>query len=102
MYFSWEKLCNDFKSGDITFLDFENHFSEIEKTEIIRELKFIADNFCMHDNKWIEERLSQYQQYKVLKECVNVAKVIIEFARQFELHGNFQQVQEVMRLVCIF
>lgn len=102
MYFSWEKLCNDFKSGDITFLDFENHFSEMEKTEIIRELKFIADIFCMHDNKWIEERLSQYQQYKVLKECVNVANVIIEFARQFELYGNFQQVQEVMRLVCIF
>lgn len=74
----------------------------MEKTEIIRELKFIADIFCMHDNKWIEERLSQYQQYKVLKECVNVANVIIEFARQFELHGNFQQVQEVVRLVCIF
>lgn len=99
---SWEKLCDDFKSGDITFLDFENHFSEIEKTEIIRELKPIADIFCMHDNKWMEERLSQYQQYKVLKECVNVATVIIDFAKQFELHGNFQQVQEMMGLVCIF
>lgn len=100
--YSWENLCNDLKSGDITFLDFENHFSEIEKTEIIRELNFIAEIFCMRDNNWIVERLSQYQQYKVLKECVHVAKVIIEFARQFELHGNFQQVQEMMRLVCIF
>lgn len=52
----WEKFCNDFKSGDIIFLDFENYFFEIEKMEIIRELKFIVDIFCMYDNKWMEER----------------------------------------------
>lgn len=43
MYFFWEKFCNDFKSGDIIFLDFENYFFEMEKMEIIRELKFIVD-----------------------------------------------------------
>lgn len=99
---SWEKLCNDLKSGDITFLEFENHFSQIKNKKIKTELNFIAESFCGLDNEWIVQRLVQYQQYKVLKGCVNVAKVIIEFTRQFKLHGNFQQVQEMMRLVCIF
>lgn len=99
---SWKKLCYDLKSGDITFLEFENHFSEMKQMKIKSELNVIVDIFRMSENEWIVERLLQYEQYKVLRECVNVAKVIIEFARQFELHGNFQQVQEMMRLVCIY
>lgn len=99
---SWEKLCNDLKSGDITFLKFENHFSQIKNKKIKTELNFIAESFCGLDNEWVVQRPVQYQQYKVLKECLDVAKVIIEFARQFELHGKFEQVQEMMRLVCIF
>lgn len=99
---SWKKLCFNLKSGDITFLEFETHFSEMKEKEIKKELNFIVNIFGMGENKWIVERVLQYQQYKVLRECVNVAKVIIEFARQFELHGNFQQVQDMLKLVCIF
>lgn len=99
---SWEKLCNDLKSGDITFLEFENHFSQIKNKKIKRELNFIAESFCGLDNEWIVQRPVQYQQYKVLKECLDVAKVIIEFARQFELNEKFEQVQEIIKLVCIF
>lgn len=100
---SWEKLCHDLKSGDITFQEFGNHFSDMKKKVVNKELNFIADKVLSSDSKkeWIEQRLYQFEQYKVLKESVNGAKVLTEFAKQFDLNGNFEQVQKMMKLVCI-
>lgn len=98
---SWEKLSRDLKSGDITFQEFGNHFFEMKKNVVNRELNFIADMSGDGKKHWIEQRLYQFEQYKVLRECVNAAKVITEFAKQFDLNGNFEQVQKMMKLVCI-
>lgn len=99
---SWEKLCHDLKSGDITFLEFENHFSEMKKKELKKELDFIANILSDDQNQWIEQRLDQFTKYKVLGECVNGAKVITGFAKEFKLDGNFEQVHKMMKLVCIW
>lgn len=99
---SWETLCHELKSGDITFQQFGNHFSEMKKKELKLELDFIANMFSDYQNQWIEQRLDQFTKYKVLRECVNGAKVITEFAKEFELDGNFEQVHKMMKLVCIF
>lgn len=97
----WDKLYHDLKSGDITFQEFGNHFSEMKKKVVNKELNFIADMSSDGRKQWIEQRLFQFEQYKVLRECVNGAKVITEFANQFDLNGNFEQVQKMMKLVCI-
>lgn len=98
---AWEKLCLDLKSGDITFQEFGNHFSEMTKRVVNKELNLIADISGDDQKQWIKQRLFQFEQYKVLRECVNGAKVITEFAKQFDLNGNFEQVQKMMKLVCI-
>lgn len=98
---SWENLCHDLKSGDITFQEFGNHFSDMKKKVVDKELNFIANMSSDGKEQWIEQRLYQFEQYKVLRECVNGAKVLTEFAEQFDLNGNFEQVQKMMKLVCI-
>lgn len=97
----WDKLYHDLKSGDITFQEFGYHFSEMKQKVVNKELNFITDMSSDGQKQWIEQRLIQFEQYKVLRECVNGAKVITEFANQFDLNGNFEQVQKMMKLVCI-
>lgn len=98
---AWEKLCLDLKSGDITFQEFGNHFGEMKKKVVTKELNLIADTSSDDKKQWIKKRLDQFDQYKVLRERVKGAKVITEFAKQFDLNGNFDEVLKMMELVCI-
>lgn len=98
---AWEKLCFDLKSGDITFQEFGNHFGEMKKKVVNKELNLIADTSSDDQKQWIKQRLFQFDQYKLLRERVKGAKVITDFAKQFDLKGNFDEVQKMMKLVCI-
>lgn len=98
---AWEKLCHDLESGDITFQEFGNHFGEMKKKVVNEELNLIADTSSDDQKQWIKQRLFQFDHYKVLRERVKGAKVITEFAKQFDLNGNFDEVQKMMKLVCI-
>lgn len=98
---AWEKLCLDLKSGDITFQEFGNHFGEMKKKVVNKELNLIADTFSDDQKQWIKQRLFQFDQYKLLRERVEGAKVITDFAEQFDLKGEFDEVQKMMKLVCI-
>lgn len=98
---AWEKLCLDLKSGDITFQEFGNHFGEMKKKVVNKELNLIADTSSDDKKQWIKQRLFQFDQYKLLRERVEGAKVITDFAEQFDLKGKFDEVQKMMKLVCI-
>lgn len=98
---AWEKLCLDLKSGDITFQEFGNHFGEMKKKVVNKELNLIADTSSDDQKQWIKQRLFQFDQYKLLRERVEGAKVITDFAGQFDLKGKFDEVQKMMKLVCI-
>lgn len=98
---AWEKLWFDLKSGDITFQEFGNHFGEMKKKVVNKELNLIADTSSDDQKQWIKQRLFQFDQYKLLRERVKGAKVITDFAKQFDLKGNFDEVQKMMKLVCI-
>lgn len=98
---AWEKLCLDLKSGDITFQEFGNHFGEMKKKIVNKELNLIADTSSDDQKQWIKQRLFQFDQYKLLRERVEGAKVITDFAEQFDLKGKFDEVQKMMKLVCI-
>lgn len=98
---AWEKLCLDLISGDITFQEFGNHFAEMKKKVVNKELNLIADTSSDDQKQWIKQRLFQFDQYKVLRERVKGAKVITEFAKQFDLNGNFDEVRKMMKLVSI-
>lgn len=98
---AWEKLCLDLKSGDITFQEFGNHFGEMKKKVVNKELNLIADTSSDDQKQWIKQRLFQFDQYKLLRERVEGAKVITDFAEQFDLKGKFDEVQKMMKLVCI-
>lgn len=98
---AWEKLYLDLKSGDITFQEFGNHFGEMKKKVVNKELNLIADTSSDDQKQWIKQRLFQFDQYKLLRERVEGAKVITDFAEQFDLKGKFDEVQKMMKLVCI-
>lgn len=98
---AWEKLCLDLISGEITFQEFGNHFAEMKKKAVNKELNLIADTSSDDKKQWIKHRLFQFDQYKVLRERVKGAKVITEFAKQFDLNGNFDEVRKMMKLVSI-
>lgn len=98
---AWEKLYLDLKSGDITFQEFGNHFGEMKKKVVNKELNLIADTSSDDQKQWIKQRLFQFDQYKLLREPVKGAKVITDFAEQFDLKGKFDEVQKMMKLVCI-
>lgn len=73
----------------------------MKKKVVTKELNLIADTSSDDKKLWIKKRLDQFDQYKVLRERVKGAKVITEFAKQFDLNGNFDEVQKMMELVCI-
>lgn len=98
---AWEKLYLDLKSGDITFQEFGNHFGEMKKKVVNKELNLIADTSSDDQKQWIKQRLFQFDQYKLLRERVEGAKVITDFAEQFDLKEKFDEVQKMMKLVCI-
>lgn len=43
----------------------------------------------------IHERVDQLQKYRHLEACVNGAKVILDFACQYDLKGDFEQIKAI-------
>lgn len=93
---SWKKLQDKLESGEITFKEFETHFSKMDIDSIKKELMF----FCKSSQiSWIKERYSQIEQYKLLRQCLTGARVILDFVNEFELKGNFSAIERIVEMV---
>lgn len=94
---SWVSLGRKITSGDITFKEFQQHFKNIPNDNLEQQLMYIS----MPNNKdWIKERLKQFNQYRILEQCVYGANVILKVAQEYELKGDFQPIKMIEKMVC--
>jgi hypothetical protein len=96
VYHSWTKLQNKLESGEITFKEFETHFSRMDVHTIQKELGF----FCKFSpNSWVKDRCSQIEQYRRLRHCLMGADVILAFKKEFQLNGDFSAIERIVQMV---
>lgn len=93
---SWVSLGRQITSGDITFKEFQQHFKYIPNDNLEQQLRYIS----MSNNKdWIKERLRQFNQYIILEQSVYGANVILKFAQEYELTGDFEPIKMIVKMV---
>ncbi|XP_052062678.1 E3 ubiquitin-protein ligase rnf213-alpha-like isoform X2 [Mytilus californianus] len=96
----WTNLCNQLKTGDMLFSDFEKWFKEIAgNTNSLRKEFLNIESFENVENtNWIKERLFQIEKHRDLKSCLYGATAIMEVVTVYELKGNFTQIQDIIGL----
>lgn len=96
VYKHWTSLVREIASGDITFKEFQQHFKNIPNDNLEEQLK----NLSITSNKdWIKERLRQFNQYRVLEQCVYGANVILKVVQEYKLEGDFQPIKMIEKMV---
>jgi dethiobiotin synthetase len=88
---SWEEISLRIQSGEIKFREFEERLGEMygeDYGKMEAELK--------HMNvRDIKLRLDQLKKYRQLSTCVEGAKTILEFAQEYNLNGDFDQMEVI-------
>ncbi|XP_053396335.1 E3 ubiquitin-protein ligase rnf213-alpha-like isoform X2 [Mercenaria mercenaria] len=87
----WDKKANQIKTGEIKFRDFEKVLGNRYKDDYERmavEMKSLKLS-----DKDIRKRIDQLQKYRQLEACTKGAKTILEFARDYSLEGDFEQIR---------
>ena len=92
-YCRWTKISSNIASGEILFSDLEHHVGTTYREDyeaMKNELLAMGIN-----EKIVDRRLKQLQQYRQLETSVRGAKVILKFARLYNLSGNFKQIEDI-------
>lgn len=93
---SWVSLGRKITSGDITFKEFQQHFKYIPNDNLEQQLRDIS---VSNNKDWIKERLRQFNQYIILDQSVYGANVILKFAQEYELKGDFEPIKMIVKMV---
>lgn len=101
-YTFWNSICYKLKTGDLLFTEFEDYFyqEETEIAEILR--KEIAYSSTRGDTQWIQIRLDQFQNHKMIFDCLKGAKAIMAIVHTYDLKGDFSHVNEIINMVSCF
>ena len=94
----WTELKGKIISGNVTFKEFQQCFQNMHDDILKQQLRFLSED----SKDWIQERMKQYQQYKVLEQSVYGANVILKVAREYELKGDFQPIRMIEKMVTSF
>lgn len=99
----WRNLCNQLKTGDMLFSDFEKWFKEIagNTNSLRKEFLYIESIENVENTNWIKDRLFQIEKHRDLKSCLYGAEAIMEVVTVYELKGNFTQIQDIIGLVSL-
>ncbi|XP_061169142.1 E3 ubiquitin-protein ligase RNF213-like [Saccostrea echinata] len=92
---SWRKLKDQLRSGEITFKEFETYFDKLDMAAIKKELSLFSDS---SSDSWILERYNQIEQYKILRQCLKGAIIILEFVEEFKLKGDFSPIERIVEM----
>ncbi|XP_071135692.1 E3 ubiquitin-protein ligase rnf213-alpha-like isoform X2 [Mytilus edulis] len=97
-YTFWNSICYKLKTGDLLFTEFEDYFyqEETEIAEILR--KEIAYSSTRGDTQWIQIRLDQFQNHKMIFDCLKGAKAIMAIVHIYDLKGDFSHVNEIINM----
>lgn len=94
---AWIRLSKRIAKGDITFKEFQDHFRYVSIDNLEEQLEYLA----VGKRDWIQERLRQVHQHRELEQCVNGANVILRVVREYDLKGNFEPIEMIVKMVII-
>lgn len=93
LFFRWDTQAAKIKSGEIKFRDFEKILGNRYRND------YDAMETEMHtlglSDKDIGKRIDQLRKYRQLETCVKGAKTILKFARDYDLQGDFSQIETI-------
>lgn len=92
----WTNLVEEIIFGDITFKEFQQHFKNIPDDNLEEQLLHLS---MTSSNGWIKLRLRQFNQYRILEQCVYGANVILKVVQEYKLEGNFQPIKMIEKMV---
>lgn len=96
VYQNWTSLRTQIALGDITFNEFQQHVKNIPNGNLEEQLMHLS----MTNNKdWIKGRLKQFNQYRILEQCVHGANVILKLVQEYNLEGDFQPIKMIVKMV---
>lgn len=94
----WNDLCRKLETGNMLFSEFEQFFKTTNIDNLRQEFQLIARE---GNGEWIEDRLVQVEKFRNLRACRFGAEAILEVVTEFELEGDFSQIEDVLELVRI-
>lgn len=103
-----QSLQKRFLTGTISLGEvdtFFNVFKDNQKYEdLTKEIRLITsrnDSQGPPLNSTIDERIRQIEQYHKLHNCIDAARIILDFKTSNGLEGNFQVVEDLLNQVCL-
>ncbi|CAG2233282.1 DIAPH2 [Mytilus edulis] len=97
-YKEWKDLHQQLKKGEILFRKFDAICGRMDPDSLKKEFLILEDG---KKSTWIKERIDQMTRYKNLQNCRKGASIIMEVVEEFELKGDFQPIQQIMRMLVL-
>ncbi|KAJ8314906.1 hypothetical protein KUTeg_007056 [Tegillarca granosa] len=92
----WSNVQERLIAGSIMFTEFEKHFGRLDSNFLKREIDFFVTD---GNNSWVQERIKQWEQYKLIRNCIDGAHVILEVVDSYELQGDFGPIKLIASVV---
>ena len=92
----WQHLHHRLKTGEIFFSEFERICGRFDQKTLKREFLLLEGVESDEEIHWIQERIDQMNKYRNLQNCLDV---IMEVVEEFELKGNFNAIEQILKLV---
>lgn len=103
-----QSLQKRFLSGTISFGEVDKFFDVFKGNQkyedLTKEIRLITsrnDSQGPALNSLIDQRIRQIEQYRKLHNCIDAAKIILDFKTSNGLEGNFQVVEDLLNQVCL-
>lgn len=103
-----QSLQKRFLSGTISFGEVDKFFSVFRGNQkyedLTKEIRLITsrnDSQGPPLNSVIDMRIRQIEQYHKLHNCIDAARIILDFKNSNGLEGNFEVVEDLLNQVCL-
>ena len=103
-----QSLQKRFLSGTISFGEVDKFFSVFKGNQkyedLTKEIRLITSKNDSQEpplNSVIDKRIRQIEQYHKLHNCIDAARIILDFKTSNSLEGNFEVVEDLLNQVCL-
>ncbi|XP_052807608.1 E3 ubiquitin-protein ligase rnf213-alpha-like isoform X3 [Mya arenaria] len=87
----WKEFCKQLDTGELEFAHAEKMFGILKNNdqELLREMQNLISK------EKASKRIKQIKQNRQLSDCVEGAKIILKFQKQYRLQGDFQAIKNI-------
>lgn len=100
-YNRYQKIYETFKDGSMTFEAVDQIFKDYKGkyVELEEDVKIMSKLDPADDNRWIQRRIQQIEQYHELHLAVESAQVVMKVKETLGLQGDFQVLEKLLIVV---